>query len=1699
MAQESASDLGRTFTTDADFALGTFDGARAGAPQSDQLRIATGARLPPFLWVANSNLGTVTKVDTRTGKQVARYDSVLTQNWDGSTPSVRPPRDACNFPVHTAVDANGDVFVVNRGNCSGTFAAITKYTGSLARCIDRNGDGVITTSVDANGDGIISTSNAAEFAGQSDDCIQWTKNYAGVDDPGRSLVVDAEQNVWVAGYGSSKLYKLSGDTGAALKVIDLRAETGVTTGILGLAVGPGGYLYTSDGISTRSIRKINPNASSGSHVVDTLSAPVATFGITVDRNGMVWLGADSDSVSGVVRADFVARTAQVVGGGGGCVGRTHGVAVDAAGDIWAACWSSGRVLRVSSSGSFLNSWVVGTRPEGVAVAPDNRIWVVNSSSDSLSVINPTTTGSTQTHPAGGGLPLTSSDMTGFQHHHFTLRQGIWSVVHDSGQAQAHWGTVSWNSEPQGATPPGSSIQVYARAADTREALSSRLFTYPPLVNGQAFTGVDGRFLEIKVVLRSANFGGDPVLSDLTISRQNSGPMALCQSRDVCATQNSCAAQISVDNGSYDPDGDPLTLTQSPAGPYGIGARDVVLTASDANSSASCTANIRVRDCSPPAITCASPVIAECTGNESATVASGEAQATDQCSAVSVSGPETGSYPLGSTAVTYTATDAAGNSETCTSSVRVVDTLPPSITCPAETTIECANGGAFSSGVGSASATDGCSAVAVAAPTAAWYPLGTATLAWSATDTSGNVAQCSAPLNVVDTRAPVITLQGSSSQLLECGTGYTEPGYSANDACQGDVSDEVVATGTVDTQVPGTYTRRYSVADGAGNSASVVTRNVAVVDTLAPSVTLNGSASEVLECGASFIDPGVSTDDSCSGAEIGSLVITGAVDSGQLGTYTLSYAVTDPSGNLAPALERTVTLRDTLAPTLALNGLANEVLECGEAYVPQGARAIDACAGDLAAVVVTTGSVNPAQPGAYELRYTVADPSGNAAPALLRTVTVRDTQAPAVALNGAASSTVECGTSYTEQGATASDACMGTQGVQVTITGSVDTAQLGPQTLSYRAVDSAGNTSAPVQRTVTVQDTQGPTLALNGPATLSLACGTPFIEQGATAHDLCLGDMSNRVTISGTVDIQHAGNYVLTYNATDTAGHVAPSVTRTVQVSDSEGPTLALTGANPMQLECMRDWYSEPGATAVDACAGNVSGSINIQHGYINSATPGSYPVTYTATDGANTATAVRDVQVRDTLPPDLYLNGGSTLVLECRVNTYSEQGAVAQDLCAGNLSGAVAITGEVDANVPGAYPVRYRVEDGHGFTTEKVRDVRVVDTRPPTLVLAGSGTPTVECSRDAFLDVGATATDVCAGDVTHRITVSGTQNIVAPGTYPITYSVTDPSGNAAESVTRNVTVRDSKGPVVTVNGQANMELECKVDTYTELGATAYDACQGDMTSAINIYGSGANTSAVGTYNIQYGVWDVSGNTTMALRTVKVVDRLKPTLTLVGSSIVQHECASGEFVDPGYSAFDVCYGDLTQSVTKSGWVNAWVLGSYPITYNVQDSTLLKAPTLTRTVQVVDTQGPTLTYRQVSVTPADQTMRNFTLADCVTANDVCDGWSNANNGTILSIYSDEPEDASGDSDGSTVQDIVITGRSSFRLRAERQSNGNGRVYGVRFELKDLAGNARPGLCQITVPSAAGRGVPADDGAGAGYTVSAPSPTLASRGTP
>ena len=235
---------------------------------------------------------------------------------------------------------------------------------------------------------------------------------------------------------------------------------------------------------------------------------------------------------------------------------------------------------------------------------------------------------------------------------------------------------------------------------------------------------------------------------LTCQTNNLPPVAQCQNVTVSAGPT-CTASASINNGSSDPEGGPLTITQSPAGPYALGTTSVLLTVVDnKGASSQCTANVTVVDTTPPSITCPPNITVSTAANQcSAVVSYAAPSVADNCSTPTVvSSPASGStFPKGTTTVTATATDAAGNTATCSFTVTVNDTQPPVITCPANITAVTPNGASTVIVTYAApTASDNCPGVTVVCSPASGssVPLGVTTVTCTATDTSGNTATCS---------------------------------------------------------------------------------------------------------------------------------------------------------------------------------------------------------------------------------------------------------------------------------------------------------------------------------------------------------------------------------------------------------------------------------------------------------------------------------------------------------------------------------------------------------------------------------------------------------------------------------------------------------------------------------------------------------------------------------------------------------------------------------------------------------------------------------------------------------------------------------------------------------------------------------------------------------------------------------------------
>jgi uncharacterized repeat protein (TIGR01451 family) len=236
---------------------------------------------------------------------------------------------------------------------------------------------------------------------------------------------------------------------------------------------------------------------------------------------------------------------------------------------------------------------------------------------------------------------------------------------------------------------------------------------------------------------------------------------------------------------------------------------------------------------------------------------GSAVANDNCAGVTVmrTGVPAGNiFPVGSTTVTYTATDRSGNTATDTQIVTVTDNTPPVVTAPAPVTLF-TGPGASSCGVnvsnldstlGTGTATDNCPAVGAVirsgTPSGNNFPVGETILTYTATDAHGNTASATQVVTVVDNTAPVISCPVPITLEPSCPTGaiatWTPP--VGTDNCAGATTTETAGPAPGSVFPIGTTTVTYTVNDAHGNSASCSF----TVTVLTPQVTIQNMMSVI---------------------------------------------------------------------------------------------------------------------------------------------------------------------------------------------------------------------------------------------------------------------------------------------------------------------------------------------------------------------------------------------------------------------------------------------------------------------------------------------------------------------------------------------------------------------------------------------------------------------------------------------------------------------------------------------------------------------------------------------------------------------------------------------------------------------------------------------------------------------------------------
>ena len=365
------------------------------------------------------------------------------------------------------------------------------------------------------------------------------------------------------------------------------------------------------------------------------------------------------------------------------------------------------------------------------------------------------------------------------------------------------------------------------------------------------------------------------------------------------------------------------------------------------------------------------------------------------------------------------------------------------------------------------------------------------------DKAGNVARSKRAVFVLDSDdkvPPVITLTGNERDSIILNQVYVDPGATAWDEIDGDLTDQIVTVDSVNNTVSGVYPIHYSVSDKAGNTAKK-TRYIHVLDlhdTIPPVITLLGDAVMKVDAGGIFIDPGATAMDNVDGDISDSIVYSGSVDMQKLGDYYFYYNVSDNSGNQAVEKKRTVTVVDTSAPTIHINTPNPVNLFIGSTYTEWGATARDNLDGDITHKLDTVGyvnentndSVNTSAVGVYRVHYIVQDAAGHTTDRA-RIVNVRDpgdTIPPVITLLGDNPLRLDVSEPYNEPGATALDDKDGdlTDSIKIN-SDSINILIVGFYRVHYTVSDSIGNSSHKI-RVVVVGDAVDSVVIGTGSAT-----------------------------------------------------------------------------------------------------------------------------------------------------------------------------------------------------------------------------------------------------------------------------------------------------------------------------------------------------------------------------------------------------------------------------------------------------------------------------------------------------------------------------------------------------------------------------------------------------------------------------------------
>ena len=986
---------------------------------------------------------------------------------------------------------------------------------------------------------------------------------------------------------------------------------------------------------------------------------------------------------------------------------------------------------------------------------------------------------------------------------------------------------------------------------------------------------------------------------------------------------------------------------------------------------------------PTVITPATDLIIECNPGTHTTlindwiINNGNASATDGCGDVSWTHDYQGLGALaldcglntGEVAVTFTVTDDCGNLTTTMASIIIEDNTPPVIMCPEDLVLECGdpnNAAIINNWLATANAFDNCdfnttltNDFALPANMCEGDP--PLVVTFTAEDACGNDINCTASILIIDTTPPVVVIPPSDI-TVECDGAGNAAELAAWIAANGNavVSDDCSAMVTVTPEMVGdnpgcgntdmiTYNFRF--IDDCNNEISA-TADFIILDTEPPSFIAPADATFVCDGSGNMADIdawllGVTMiDDVCDAGTVivSSELFNSISDCGGAFSETYQFIAVDDCGNISTELA-TVSITDTALPTIACP--ADLVLECGAINNDlliinwlNSATTMDDCSevlvsnnfnGTLPAVSCdgTTGTT---------VVFTATDDCGNLI-TCSADIIIEDNIAPVFLNCPTADITVNVDVNQCDANVVYSlPVIMDDCDDEITLiagAGNIDSGSefpVGSTTLSFTASDACGNVSLVCSFTVTVVDSEVPTLSC--PSNTVEVCNDTGLCTWAsdvavvpTFNENCMGDMLTHTIVSadGSIDATDAagtvalgtlfplGTSTITYDLEDAEGNMT-SCSFSVIVNDCEAPILNCPA--PGTAECdgtgnMADvdaWVAASIAAAEGASTDNCDMAVMVTAQEFNniSACGNTFTVVYqfTATDAAgNTSICFSEFTVTDLTPPSITAipdvdEHCENAILEFYAWLSANGNATAVDLCS-NVSWTNDYDGSsLDDICEDEVLVTFTATDECGNAVTTSATYRIHDDEVPVIIAPVD--ITLECNDPANDAILATwlqsyvASDNCSNvTVVNDDPVLPTTCVVGSNSVTVMFMATDDCGNF-DLDQATITIEDNTAPTIMVDA-SDIILECGdgnntalIDAWTMANglAMATDECTAiadlDWTAVVGtpVTGCGLSTTTPVTFTVE----DECGNSKTTIANIVIVDTTAPMITMLPADV-----------------------------------------------------------------------------------------------------------------------------------------------------------------------------------------------------------------------